>query len=148
MTRDSAGYVAGYTVKRMTALSDPRLLGRYPEFTRQSLRPGIGHDAMWDVASKLIATLDGEADVPSALRSYGRLNPIGRYLRMKLRKMVGHAEGAPEVSLLQIKEELRPLREAAFNNSSSFAQAVVDANTPRVEQIDARNLIFKRRKVL
>lgn len=149
LTLQSAGYVAGYTVKKMTALDDMRLRGRYPEFARMSLKPGIGVDAMWDVASKLLQSgLDEGADVPSALRQYGKLNPIGRYLRRKLRVMVGHDEAAPESSLEQIKAELQPLREAAFNNSSSFAQAVVDAGSPRVAQINAHNAIYKKERSL
>lgn len=148
VTRESAGYVSHYTVKKMTSGDDMRLRGRHPEFARMSLKPGIGSDAMWDVASKLLASLDPAADVPAALRSYGKLHPIGRYLRRRLRLLVGHDEKTPEYVIDQIKEELRPLREAAFNNSSSFAQAVVDEGTQRLVNVTARNAIYKRERPL
>ena len=53
--------------------------------------------------------------------------------------------GAPDATLEAIKEELRPLREAAFNSSTSFKEAVVRSGDGRVAQIEARNLIFKKR---
>lgn len=148
LTLESAGYVAAYTVKKMTAKDDMRLRGRHPEFARMSLKPGIGVDAMWDVASKLLASLDEGADVPSALRSYGKMHPVGRYLKGKLREYIGRDKKAPEGALDLIKEELRPLREAAFNSSSSFAQAVIDAGTPRYLQHQARNEIYKKGRSL
>lgn len=148
MNKDSASYIAGYTVKKMTAKEDMRLRGRHPEFARMSLKPGIGVDAMWDVASKLIASLDESADVPSALRSFGKQYPIGRYLKGKLREYIGRDKATPEGALEIIREEMRPLREAAFDSSSSFAQAVIDAGTPRYLQFQARNEIFKKGKLL
>lgn len=51
---NSAEYVAGYTTKKMTRADDLRLNGRHPEFARMSLRPGIGADAMHEVASTLL----------------------------------------------------------------------------------------------
>lgn len=149
LNKDSAGYIAGYSVKKMTAQDDMRLRGRYPEFPFRSNRPGIGHDAMWDVASKLLQqSLDEGTDVPSVLRSYGKLNPIGRYLRMKLRRMIGHDEKAPPEAVARIVEEMRPLREASFEASKSFRQAIIDEGSARVQQIEARNAIFRKRKII
>ena len=44
-------FLHSLSVQKMTAKDDPRLSGRPPEFCRMSLKPGIGADAMWDVAS-------------------------------------------------------------------------------------------------
>lgn len=134
----------------MTMRDDPRLEGRFPEFARMSLRPGIGLHAMHEVASQLMRfnLEDSQADVPSALRHGSRLMPLGRYLRSNLRKMVGKNEKAPASEAQKRVEEMRPLREAAFNASSSFKKVVVDVNRPTVTRLKARQKIFKGRKSL
>lgn len=91
LTFDSAQYVAGYVTKKMTDKDDDRLAGRYPEFARMSLRPGIGALSIGQVASAL-QNREGwrelfiHGDVPSVLSHNGRTLPLGRYLRQKLRE--------------------------------------------------------------
>lgn len=150
VTRHSAGYVASYCVKKMTASDDFRLKGRPPEFARMSLRPGIGADAMWDVASTLLQyDLDEtQVDVPDHLRVGPTGRPIGRYLRRKLRSMIGKEVDTPDEILQAMAEDLRPLREAAFYASKSFAQAVVDAAEGERRNFYARQAVFKGRKTL
>lgn len=149
VTSDSAAYVADYTIKRMTSYDDIRLNGRTPEFCRMSLRPGIGADAVFDIASDLMKYgLDDESDVPTSLR-HGKSNlPLGRYLRRRLREAIGKDGGTPEKVMEEMAEEMRPLREAAFNASSSFASEIVKAGSGRYAQIKARNDIYKKGKVL
>lgn len=149
VTSDSAAYVADYTIKRMTRYDDVRLNGRTPEFCRMSLRPGIGADAMFDLASDLMKyNLDGDLDVPTAL-AHGKSNlPLGRYLRRRLRLYIGKDGDTPAEVMEGMAEELRPLREAAFNASSSFASEIVKAGNGRMAQINARNAIYKKGKTL
>lgn len=150
VTHHSASYCAEYTVKKMTALDDPRLKGRLPEFCRMSLRPGIGVDAMWNVAQDLVkfGLDESMADVPSALRHGSKEFPLGRYLRGILREMIGREKSAPPEALKAIQEELRPLRQAAFDASRSFKAALVESGNGRIAQIEAKNAIFKRSKSL
>lgn len=87
---ESAAYIAAYTVKKLTTVTDPRLGGRHPEFARMSLRPGIGHGAMKSFAEALLDKTTGEIrlrdfDVPAVARSNGKLWPLGRYLRRVVR---------------------------------------------------------------
>lgn len=121
----SAGYVAGYTTKKMTGRDDERLQGREPEFARMSNRPGIGADFMHEVASSLmefnLVPENGEADVPSALRHGSRVLPLGRYLKRRLRKYVGLPEETPQVVLDQIDAEMQPVREAAEANAKGLS---------------------------
>lgn len=152
VTRDSASYCAEYTVKKMTAADDKRLrvgnVFRHPEFCRMSLRPGIGVDGMWDVASKLMeyGLDESMVDVPSSL-AHGRSNyPLGRYLRGKLREMVGKDKKAPPEALEAIKAELSPLRKAAFDASRSFKEELVRASDGDVAHMKIRSEIYKRRK--
>lgn len=91
VTVESASYVASYTTKGWTNPKHEGLRGRYKEFTRMSLRPGIGREAMKDIADALTNEIGqrmiiAQGDAPNAL-SHGRINkPLGRYLHGKLRE--------------------------------------------------------------
>lgn len=142
----SMAYIAGYVTKKMTRHDDPRLEGRLPEFARMSLRPGIGYSLMHDLASTLMELqLDTKLiDVPTCL-AHGKLKlPLGRYLRRSLRKLIGKEPNAPQEVINALKEKMRPLREAAFNASTPFKTAVLEASLGKRIQIEAK---AKRKKV-
>lgn len=149
VSSDSAAYVADYTIKRMTRYDDIRLNGRTPEFCRMSLRPGIGANAVFDIASDLMKYgLEDEVDVPTAL-VHGKSNlPLGRYLRKKLRLAMGKDGDTPAEVLEKMAEEMLPLRQTAFDASTSFASQIVEANKGRWATINARNAIYKKGKTL
>lgn len=91
LTWDSASYIAGYVTKKMTSKNDERLQGRYPEFARMSLRPGIGALSVVQVAEALQNKHGWDeilrtGDVPVSLRHGRKDMPLGRYLRMKMRE--------------------------------------------------------------
>lgn len=146
----SAQYVAGYVVKKMTAKDDARLQGREPEFARRSL--GIGKDALWEIASQLMAYRLDETltDVPAMLRHGGKLFPLGRYLRGKLREYIGRDGRLSQEAYDAIQEELRPLREAARLSTDvpSLRGQIVAGAEGRVAQIEARNKIYSKERVL
>lgn len=142
----SMAYIAGYVTKKMTKHDDPRLEGRLPEFARMSLRPGIGYSLMHDLASTLMELdLDNKlVDVPISL-AHGKLKlPLGRYLRRSLRKLIGKEPNAPPEVINALKEKMRPLREAAFNNSIPFKTAILEASLGKRIQLEAKS---KRKKV-
>lgn len=97
LTPQSAAYIAGYVTKKMTSKDDPRLEGRHPEFSRMSLRPGIGAPAVSTIADALrnehgAGFISDNADVPMNLRHAGKMMPLGRYVRSKLRSELGLKE--------------------------------------------------------
>lgn len=136
----------------MTKKDDPRLQGRHPEFARMSLRPGIGQTALHEIASTLMQfnLEDTEADVPSCLRHGSRLLPLGRYLRMQLRKMVGKNEKAPQATLDKMASEVLPLRLAARSSAEnpSLKGQLVQSQKGSVARLEAMDKIFKQRKSL
>lgn len=111
----SAAYIAGYTVKKMTAKDDERLNGRHPEFARMSLKPGIGAWFIDDVASTILENdlEEGLPDVPKSLRTGGKIQPLGRYLVRRLRVRIGRAPDTPDSVLDDIQAQLSPVWEAA-----------------------------------
>lgn len=147
VTSQSASYCAEYVVKKMTRFDDPRLAGRYPEFRRSSLKPGIGCDAMFDVAAELIR-FDVSA-LPRTIRLNGKEVPLARYLRKKLSEFSGVAIGAQE-ALEQMEDALHPLRAAAraSTENPSFRSHIVKAGEGARLQLDAKESIFKVGKKL
>lgn len=146
----SAQYICGYVTKKMTKPDDARLEGRYPEFARMSLRPAIGLSAMHDVASEFMRfNLDSsQADVPSGLRHGKKVWPLGRYLTGRLREMTGKEKQAPEATIQKIQEAVQPVRQAAFDASQSFSEALAEANKGSVASVKARAKIQRQRKTL
>lgn len=146
-TSDSASYCAEYTVKSMTKHDDIRLNGRHPEFCRMSLRPGIGADFMWDVASEL---LHYALDVPTSLAHGKGKKPLGRYLRGKLKMFTGREVNASVQELEKIAAEMLPLRLAARASSDApgLKAHILAAGEGSYRQVMARELIFKKRKSL
>lgn len=143
----SASYIAEYAVKKMTRPTDRRLMGRHPEFARMSLKPGIGHDAMWEVSSKLMEVgWDGD-DVPDRLNIGAKQYPLGPYLRRVLRKQMGREVTAPESTLQKIREEMQPLREAARDSAEtpSLSHQIAMKSEQPIRNLEAKTAIHKRR---
>lgn len=148
---ESAQYVCGYVTKKMTMKDDARLQGRYPEFCRMSLRPGIGAGAMDELASQLMRyDLCKDGDVPVSLRHGKRLLPLGRYLRVKLRRLIGRDESAPESEVRKYEAEMLPLllRARASEEDPSLRSQLVKSTAQAVRNMEARQRIFKSEKTL
>lgn len=153
----SAGYVAGYIIKKMTKADDPRLKGRVPEFARMSRRPGIGAWAMDEVAHSLLTySLDEKlVDVPDSLRHGHKLMPLGRFLKRKLRERIGRDVAAPEEVLEKMAEELRPLSriherysalfDTTFKWETLHKEDIVEAGKQERANLESRQRIWKRR---
>lgn len=134
----SAAYIAGYVTKKITRGPLPKQLS--PEFQRVSLRPGLGYSAMYDVANVLLShNLEEDLeDVPTSLQHGPVKQPLGRYLRQNLRKMLGRDEKCPPQVLEKLASEVQDVRQAAFDNSESFAGALVKANIGAVRNLETK----------
>lgn len=159
LTKDSAAYVAGYVTKKMTRKDDPRLAGRHPEFGRMSLRPGIGAVGIPDISALLTEgpgrhIIDATGDIPTTLMSGGKLLPLGRYLRRKLREEIQSKgiEVSSERALSDHVEKLLTLYKNSFNDprfkNLSFKDFMIESNRGKVASIEGRAKIFSQRRTL
>lgn len=151
----TAQYICGYVTKKMTKKDDPRLKGRAPEFASMSLKPGIGATAMEDVRLILESShgadkLSNDGDVPSLLRSRGKLLPLGRYLKRKLREYYGFKDtSTPEPILHKMQKEMHEMLDVALqdpkNRSKSLKRILIEKNAQKILSIEARNEIFSKK---
>lgn len=155
-TVESAGYVAGYITKNMRRTDDPRLKGRWPEFARMSLRPGIGYHALWEMADTMMRYRLDEVmeDVPQAMRMGKSLKSMGRYLRRQLRTMVGREEIAV---LAQLESEMLAMYESATNGAEAlppevkklmFREYLLDQSAGKRASMRAKSKIFNSERPL
>lgn len=156
---ESAAYVAGYVVKKMTRSDDLRLRGRVPEFARMSLRPGIGADFVDDVASAILRWDDEKSgEVPVALRHGSKLLPLGRYLRTRLKERVGlrsvrkglrgemerSRQVEAESRAVDVSEVLR-LQEEAAQTGKSVKALAAEKRLGEFFSVQSKELIRKKR---
>jgi len=91
MSFERAMYLSGYVVKKLTSRSAidavPALKGKQPEFSRMSLKPGIGALAMEKLLTASYQEMKSNGDVVSCLTIRGESLPLGRYLRSVLRDL-------------------------------------------------------------
>lgn len=148
----SAQYIAGYVVKKMTGKDDPRLNGRAPEFSLKSLKPGLGHNILHDIASELMSLgLDKrQVDVPSNLSHGKKILPLGRYLRRKLRTLIGKDENTPPEVLEAYYEEMWALFENSpdYKEGRSYNSYLSKKVQQKVASMEARARIYKGAKSL
>lgn len=148
----SAQYLAGYVLKKLMRYDDARLEGRMPEFSRMSLRPGIGRDALHEIADGFLRfdLEKSEVDVPAAIRRGQRLWPLGQYLRRQLRQLVGRDVRCPDEVLVQEFARLLPLRLAARSDASnpSFKAHLVQAYAQQCLNRETRSRLYKKRGAL
>lgn len=150
---DSAGYMAGYVTKKMTHKDDVRLKGRMPEFGRMSLKPGIGFSALWDIADALMRhELENIlVDVPDSLQHGDKKKlPLGRYLRRRLRELVGKNEVVPQEVIDQMVAEMLPVRLAARSSEEnpSIKSRLIEDGAQKVRNMEARLKLKKKGKLL
>lgn len=148
LTAKHAAYVCGYVMKKMTNKADDRLHGRYPEFARMSLKPGIGGDYAPAIAAAIPdAHLEKMEDVPTAIRMGGKLMPIGRYIRRRIRIELGGDGTAPEAIIRKMEEEMLPLLQAAKTDPENLTlkKQIIARCRGEVASMKAKAEIFKTR---
>lgn len=147
ITPESAQYIAGYTLKKMTGKSDERLMGREPEFARMSLKPGLGRGMMEQLQP--LGLDPGTGDVPSAVRHGPKILPLGRYLKNSLREEHGLPKNTPKETLLAHDEKtLLPLRVLAKTSDKPLKEIIDLSTGDTARQLTKRQQIANSRKRL
>lgn len=144
VTVQSAGYVVDYITKNMRRTDDARLEGRWPEFARMSLRPGIGFNALDDISQTyMVFDLDKRGgDVAAGNRVGASIKPMGRYLRGKLRDMLGmENEGFTDKELSSVWEGLKDVPAGTFKRLA-FKNALIDLSAQRIGSMEVRAKIM------
>jgi len=128
---ESVAYVTGYVLKGWTSGDDSTRDGLPPEFSRMSLRPGIGAMCLPGWAERLMtrvgaAGLAQEGDVITQFRIGAQWYPLGRYLSQKLREDLGRSKGTPAVKQLEVSakrlSEPREVRELRRQQQATIAK--------------------------
>lgn len=146
LTWESSQYIAGYLTKKV--VSDERSVR---EFSRMSLRPGIGSSAMEDVARALssdagLSSVCSNLDVPATLAHGKRLLPLGRYLRRQLRGALGFAckdtpSEAVRLQGLRSQAEVAELRDSfrkAGFKTWDVQKLVLDTRLQKIKNLESR----------
>lgn len=147
LTTESAGYTLGYIVKNMRRTDDARLKGRWPEFARMSLRPGLGYGALDEIAKTIIRYNLDDDPIPTVLRQGKSMKPLGRYLRSKLKDMVN-----ADNEEVAVDEEMQALWEVACSvtpkggevRRNLFKNMLIEVGEQRVLNMAARMKIKQK----
>lgn len=125
---DSAQYIAGYTLKKLTSdkteFQQGILQGRHPEFVRMSNRPGIGYQAVVSIIESL--TRYGKlsyGDLPAYLNHGSKKLPLGRYM---MDKMGGFTLDGKEINKASLFRQVvrNLLAHAKFPSQEAKAHAI------------------------
>lgn len=122
-----------------------RLDGREPEFSRMSLRPGLGAGAVNRVLSAMEGPLKHGRmiDAPLMLRHSAKRFPLGRYLRGLVREELYGTRKVHEVPALAAQAQataapLQVLRSFAWQNKRSVQSVFEEMNGPYERQLQAK----------
>ena len=92
-----------------------------------------------------------EGDVPHALKTNGKMMPLGRYLRRQIRKRMGIHEDTPEEILLELRNEnvaktFELWKETGYKENTDQAKLMLDANKQRVRNIEKKASLYKQQR--
>lgn len=149
VTHQSVRYVCSYMTKNMRHRHDKRLKGREPEFSRKSMRPGIGYPALRELTETILQHALDSGEVPTHLRHGKIKRPLGRYLRGKVADMLQMEKGG-------IDEEVQALWDSACASApmggevrrTLFKNMLIDASEQRILNMKTRMGLKGKREVL
>lgn len=154
LDENRARYLGGYIEKKLTKGGDVRLDGRHPEFSRQSRggkrkgSSGIGASAVPQMVQALARHSRSEGvQVPAAVRIQGKLVPLGRYMRTKIRELsdVDEVEETAK-SDMAWQETVLPMLEAARENKTSVKAEFAKANQGFLDRLQYRRALYLQKK--
>lgn len=147
VTPESARYIAGYTLKKLTRATDPRLYGRSPEFMLSSRRGGgIGLGEVKRIASVLRS--NPYFDVDQVVQQFtigGKQFPLGQYLTSKLLEELGTSEVIRKEKLLEWQQKI--FNENNIDTDEYYFNIISKSDQYR-KNLEKKHKIFTKGKTL
>lgn len=118
--------------------------GIMAEFRTMSRMPGLGSDFVFDIvalwqsnaAFRKVLTLNG--DVPSTLRAFGRVLFLDRFMKMKLRDLLG-IEHDPTIYYAEVRNQFFTwLNDSSVSHSGDFVDYLVHSDDQKFRQLQER----------
>lgn len=153
ISKDSAAYIAGYCVKKLTARNDPYvdiLSQVQPEFTTMSKQQGgIGLPAIKKLAEILKNNkFFDKKKILKQLSIGGKIYPLGRYLMNKLMDELGQEHREKGLQFYDYQQEIYKKYKHLIDTPGAFIAAQYnEQNSKRLSQIKKQK-IFKRKRTL
>lgn len=149
VTPQSIEYCVDYTMKKLVGKMADLYEGRHPEFSRQSMRPGIGYNKTDDVAEG-IRNMEKRGqfldDVPIGLKVGKKFMPLNPLFRRKIRLALGREPTAPKEAQLKASEKLLDLRMVSRVSETSLAKLTAQSTSQKALNLSTRLEIRKTRK--
>lgn len=148
LNEKTANYVCGYVLKKLNGPMADLYDGRYPDFARMSLRPGIGRGFAKHIATAMRHhewQMENEGDVPTGLKHGKKPRPLGSYLRRAIREELGREKTAPLEKQLENSARLLPVRLLARSSTKSVGQLHAEATAQEALNKTSRVAIYKTR---
>lgn len=147
LTQQSARYIVGYVIKKLTSEKDERLEGRLPEFMLSSRQNGgIGYEAVRRIGLQLKKNKYWEQkDILQAFKFKGSYFPIGGYLTKVLAKVLGTPESEFKQKFYSYQEEFFSKH---YTNSKDYYWNIVEEEEQTIKSIENRHQIYKQRRSL
>ena len=152
-------YVCGYVTKKLNNNTSEwqisRLMGRSPEFSKSSKKPGIGRDYIKLVANTLLNMgIDRWQDIPQTLNHGPKSWPLGAYLRNHLISDMGFTL-KPEEKLNELKTQLQDMLADAPSTTvnplalkRNLAIALKQYNQQKVLNLEAKEKLYSKNPTL
>lgn len=145
--KNTARYVTGYVVKKMTDKKDPRLKGKTPEFMLSSRKDGgLGIDAVMQIADQLKQNpYWTKEDILRHFQHGSQQLPLGRYLTSKLAAALGIPE---EIFKKQLFEYQKELFEENVRPGENFYWNVVDQHKQERLSLEKKHKIYNTKRTM
>lgn len=147
ITPESARYIAGYTIKKLTKEGDPQLYGKPPEFMVSSKRNGgIGSDEVKRIAKSIRSNpYLSTDDIIRTFQINGKPMPLGGYLTNILFTHLGWDEQLKEIKLKEYQEKL--FTENSIHDENYYHNIVKSGEQYR-KNLNAKQKIFKQERTI
>lgn len=148
LTKDSARYITGYCVKKLTKKENPKLHGKDPEFMRSSKQKGgIGLSTIIKIATKIRQDRNYDPETSPIIRTlnHGKKElPLGRYLTQKLNDALGVRKGRIEAEFYIYQEQIF---DQHLTDNNYYFNVADEMEPERISQA-AKQKLFNQRKTL